>query len=47
MVLILIIGGWLTLGFSKTELRLTIPFELPPVLFGGGENSDAASDKTI
>jgi hypothetical protein len=35
----------MTVGFSKAELRLTIPFELPPVLLGGGGNSDAASGK--
>jgi hypothetical protein len=25
----------LTVGFSTAELRLTIPYELPPVLLGG------------
>jgi hypothetical protein len=35
-------------AISKAELRLPIPFELPPVSFGaggGGKNSDAASGK--
>jgi hypothetical protein len=33
-------------AFPKDELRLTILFELPPVLFGaGGGDSDAASGK--
>jgi hypothetical protein len=28
-------------AFSKTELRLTILYELPPVLLGGGGGGDS------
>jgi hypothetical protein len=37
------VDDWLSV-FSKAELRLTIPFELPPVSLGS-EDSDAASGK--
>ncbi len=30
--------------FSKNELRFTIPFELPPVLLGGGGGREGDSD---
>jgi hypothetical protein len=36
MVLLFITDGSLTVSIFKAKLRLTIPFELPPVSFGGG-----------